>query len=166
MKWYMFAIILFVCIFYVRLRTRRKNLRFLRVQTMSERLWFADQMLAYYGCSRKGVVLFALRRLERLFRTPLTYLNGEVELLSLFESGYGKTLRFRFRKRFVDIVPDYGNPLQIVSNDYELANEDVEVYGHKFKPHEHLTVAEYVRFIVEYDRLMYQNEKVRITNLL
>ena len=174
MKWCVLAFVL-VC-FFVRRRTltRRKIMRRLWLDTIDERLWFANQFSVYYVNYRKSVVLYALRRLSWIFQMPLTTIDGSKELLSLFEVYKARQTKSRQLISRITPQPDPTNPLQIISDDYsdawdyfESAKKNSRAEVPVLTPlREHATVADYVRFIVEYDTMQRQVDRLRVTSIL
>ena len=159
------------CLFCVRTPGRRKIMRCLWLNTMDERLWFTNQFLVYYKSYRKSVVLLALRRLSRIFKIPLTAIEGSTELVSLFEQY--KARQTRLQRMLSRITPqsDSANPLQIITQDYSDAEDDFENARKSSQADvpgltplgEHATVADYVRFMVEYDTMWQRVDRLRVT---
>ena len=149
-------------------------MRRLWLNTKEERLWFAGQFSTYYMAYRKSVALFALRRLSRIFKIPLTLIDGSMELLSLFEVYKVKQSRLRRMLSRLTPQPDPTNPLQIITQDFSDAEDDFESVrksSQKDIPlltplNEHSTVSDYVRFIVEYDTMWQQVDHLRVTTAL
>ena len=174
MKWWALAIVLF-CLFWIaKMPTRRRIMRQLWLNTKDERLWFASQFSTYYKSYRKSVVLFALRRLSRTFKVPLTMIDGAMELRSLFEVYKAKQTRLRRMLSRLTPQPDPTNPLQIITQDFSDAEDDFESArksSQKDIPlltplNEHSTVSDYVRFIVEYDTMWQRVDHLRVTTAL
>ena len=174
MKWWALAIVIF-CLFWIaKMPTRRRIMRQLWLNTKDERLWFASQFSSYYKSYRKSVVLFALRRLSRTFKMPLTMIDGAMELRSLFEVYKAKQTRLRRMLSRLTPQPDPTNPLQITTQDFSDAEDDFESArksSQKDIPlltplNEHSTVSDYVRFIVEYDTMWQRVDHLRVTTAL
>jgi len=174
MKWWTLAIVL-LCLFWIAKKpTRRKIMHRLWLNTIDEKLWFANQFSVYYRTYRKSVVLYALRRLSQIFKMPLTMIDGAMELRSLFEVYKAKQTRLRRMLSRLTPQPDPTNPLQIITQDFSDAEDDFESArksSEKDIPmltplNEHSTVSDYVRFIVEYDTMWQQVDHLRVTTAL
>ena len=173
MKWWILPFVL-VCVCCVCKPTRRKIMRRLWLNTKEDRLWFANQFSTYYRTYRKSVVLFALRRLSRIFKVPLSMIDGSKTLLALYETY--KTRQSRLRRILSRLTPQphTTDPLQIITQDYSDAQDDFEntrTSSQSDVPtltplQEQSTVADYVRFIVEYDMMWYQVDRLRVTSAL
>ena len=174
MKWWALALVLFCLLWAANTPTRRKIMRRLWLNTKEERLWFAGQFSTYYVAYHKSVALFALRRLSRIFKIPLTMIDGSMELLSLFEVYKAKQSRLRRMVSRLTPQPDPTNPLQIITQDFSDAEDDFESARKSsqkdiplFTPlNEHSTVSDYVRFIVEYDTMWQEVDHLRVTTAL
>jgi len=174
MKWWALALVLFCLLWAANTPTKRKIMRRLWLNTKEERLWFAGQFSAYYVAYHKSVALFALRRLSRIFKMPLTMIDGSMELLSLFEVYKAKQSRLRRMLSRLTPQPDPTNPLQIITQDFSDAEDDFESARKSSKKdiplltplNEHSTVSDYVRFIVEYDTMWQQVDHLRVTTAL
>lgn len=174
MKWWALAIVLFCLCWIAKLPTRRRIMRRLWLNTKDERLWFANQFSTYYRSYRKSVVLYALIRLSRIFKVPLTMIDGSKNLLALFEMY--KIRQSRLRRILSRLIPqpDPTNPLQMIMQDYSDAEDDSKSARKcsqsdvpKLTPlQEQSTVADYVRFIVEYDTMCRQLDRLRVTSSL
>ena len=174
MKWWALALVLF-CLFWIaKMPTRRRIMRQLWLNTKDERLWFANQFSIHYRTYHKSVTLFELRRLSRIFKIPLTMIDGSMELLSLFEVYKAKQSILRRMLSRLTPQPDPTNPLQIITQDFSDAEDDFESArksSQKDIPlltplNEHSTVSDYVRFIVEYDTMWQQVDNLRVTTAL
>jgi hypothetical protein len=149
-------------------------MRRLWLNTKEERLWFAGQFSTYYVAYRKSVALFALRRLSRIFKIPLTMIDGSMELLSLFEVYKARQSRLRRMLSRLTPQPDPTNPLQIIMQDFSEAEDDFESARKSSQKNiplltplnEHSTVSVYVRFIAEYDTMWQQVDRLRVTTAL
>ena len=149
-------------------------MRRLWLNTKDERLWFASQFSTYYKSYRKSVVLYALRRLSRIFKIPLTMIDGSKELLALFEQYKMRQSKLRRILSRLTPQPDPTNPLQIITQDYSDAEDDFESARKSTQTdipmltplNEHSTVSDYVRFIVEYDTMWQQVDHLRVTTAL
>ena len=149
-------------------------MRQLWLNTKDERLWFASQFSTYYKSYRRSVVLYALSRLSRIFKMPLTMIDGSKELLALFEQY--KMRQSKLRRILSRLIPqpDPTNPLQIITQDYSDAEDDFESARKSSQSdvpeltplQEQSTVADYVRFIVEYDTMCRQVDRLRVTSAL
>lgn len=80
MKWWALALVLFFLLWAANTPTKRKIMRRLWLNKKEERLWFANQFSTHYVAYHKSVALFALRRLSRIFKIPLTMIDGTMEL--------------------------------------------------------------------------------------
>lgn len=137
-----------------------------------ERNWFSVQFVTYYATCQKSVVLYAIKRLEFLFRMPFNSFDGKKELLALVDV-YKKSNR---RHWLPCILPTelHRNPLQIILDDYSCAEDDLTSVKSamstdilNIRPFcEHSTVSDYVRFIVEYDTWAQQTDRLRVTSFL
>ena len=175
MKWWVLILALaLVCIFCVTTPTRRKIMHRLWLNATDDRLWFANQFSTYYRTYRKSVVLYALRRLSRIFKVPLTTIDGSKKLLALFDMYKTRQSRLRRMLSLLTPQPDPTNPWQMIMQDYSDAEDDFESARKssqsdipKLTPlHEQSTVADYVRFIDEYDTMWRQVDRLRITSAL
>lgn len=174
MKWCVLAFVL-VCVFWVfKTPNRRKTMRCLWLNTIDERLWFASQYSVYYRSHRKSVVLYALKRLSGIFQMPLTEFDGSKELLKLFELYKVRQPKLHRLIARITPQPDPTSPLQIISDDYSTACDDFEMVKKNSQAEfpdltplqEHATVADYVRFVVEYDAMRCQVDRLRVTSIL
>lgn len=137
-----------------------------------ERDWFASQFALHYAALRKSVVLYALKRLAKIFKTSLASLEGGIELVVLHET-YLCTRKWNWRS-FLLPTEINGDPLQIIANDFSYAKEDYlavsengQVPMQPLVPlHDHSTVVEYVRFIAAYDAMCWNSDRLRITSVL
>ena len=174
MKWWAFALIFFCLLWGANTTSRRKIMRRLWLNTKEERIWFANQVSIYYGSYHKSVTLFALRRLSRIFKVPLTMIDGSMELLSLYEVYKAKQSRLRRILSRLTPQPDPTNPLQKISEDFSDAEDDFESARKSSQNdilmltplEEHSKVSDYVRFIVEYDTMWQQVDNLRVTTAL
>lgn len=145
---------------------------FIWFRDQTERDWFAAQYSLHYATLRKSVVLYALKRLERIFKMPMSSLEGNVELVALYET-YLRAGKRNWRSFFfpTEII---GNPLQIITDDCSYGEEDYLVATENGKTpipslasvHEDSTVADYVRFITDYDTMCRNCNHLRITSAL
>ena len=144
-----------------------KLFRAIWFQDEKERSWLALQVATYYSDYRKSVysdyrksvVLYALKRLGLIFRISFTSLDGNVELRALADHYE----QFNKRHWFSFLLPEelHRNPLQIVSEDHECAEDDYASARESSQSDiptviplsEHATVSDYVQFIVEYDKM-------------
>ena len=174
MKWWALVFGLFCLLWAANTPTKRKVMRRLWLNTKEERLWFAGQFSTYYVAYRKSVALFALRRLSRIFKIPLTMIDGSMELLSLFEVYKARQSRLRRMLSRLTPQPDPTNPLQIITQDFSDAEDDFESARKSSQKNiplltplnEHSTVSDYVRFIAEYDTMWQQVDRLRVTTAL
>ena len=99
-----------------------KLFRAIWFQDEEERNWLALQVATYYSVYRKSVVLYALKRLGLIFRISFTSLDANVELRALADHYE----QFNKRHWFSFLLPEelHRNPLQIVSEDHECAQDD------------------------------------------
>ena len=174
MKWWTLAIVL-LCLFWIaKMPTRRRIMRQLWLNTKDERLWFANQFSIHYRTYHKSVTLFALRRLSRTFKMPLTMIDGAMELRAVFEVYKAKQSRLRRMLSRLTPQPDPTNPLQIIMQDFSDAEDDFESARKSSQKdillltplNEHSTVSDYVRFIVEYDTMWQRVDHLRVTTAL
>ena len=174
MKWWTLAIVL-LCLFWIaKMPTRRRIMRQLWLNTKDERLWFANQFSIHYRTYHKSATLFALRRLSWTFKMPLTMIDGAMELRALFEVYKAKQSRLRRMLSRLTPQPDPTNPLQILMQDFSDAEDDFEIARKSSQSdvpeltplREQSTVADYVRFIVEYDTMCRQVDRLRVTSAL
>ena len=174
MKWCAVGFVLFCMFWIANAPNRRRIMRRLWLNTKEERLWFAGQFSTYYVAYHKSVALFALRRLSRIFKMPLTMIDGAMELRSLFEVYKAKQSRLRRMLSRLTPQPDPTNPLQIITQDFSDAEDDFESARKSSQKdillltplNEHSTVSDYVRFIVEYDTMWQQVDNLRVTTAL
>jgi len=141
-------------------------------QDEEERSWLAIQVATYYSVYRKSVVLYALKRLGLIFRISFTALGGNVELRALADHYE----QFNKRHWFSFLLPGelHRNPLQIVADDYSCAEDDYASAKKSSQPdipaviplNEHATVSDYVKFIVEYDKMCCITDHLRVTAML
>ena len=149
-----------------------KLLRSIWFRSQVERDWFAAQFALHYAAFRKSVVLYALNRLARIFKMPMTSLEGGIELVMLYEVYLHEGKR-NWRSFFLPTEIN-GNPLQIITDDCSYAEDDylgVSKNGQTSIPSlvslsEHSTVADYVRFITDYDTMCRNYNHSRITSAL
>ena len=171
MKWWALAFAFPFVFWALRAPARRKIMRRLWLNTIDERQWFANQFSVYYRTYRKSVVLYALRRLSRIFKMPLTMMEGSKELLALCELCKARQSKTRRLLARITPQPDLANPLQIVTQDFSDAEDDFESVRKSPQKDismltplkEHSTVSDYVRFIVEYDTMWQQADRLRVT---
>ena len=125
MKWWILPFVL-VCVCCACKPTRRKIMRRLWLNTKDDRLWFTNQFSTYYRTYRKSVVLFALRRLSRIFKVPLSMIDGSKKLLVLYE--IYKTRQSRLRRILSRLTPQphTTDPLQMITQDYSDAEDDFD----------------------------------------
>lgn len=151
---------------------RSKFFHLIWFRDQTERDWFAAQFVLHYATLRKSVVLYALKRLERIFKMPMNSLEGNVELVALYEA-YLHAGKRNWRSFFLPTEIN-GNPLQIITNDCSYGEEDYLVAKDNGKTptpsltslHEHSTVADYVRFISDYDTMCRNCNHLRITSVI
>ena len=137
-----------------------------------DRSWLAVQFATYYATCRKSVVLYALKRLELIFRMPFASFDGDIELLMLYEN-YNK-LNKRHWLSFLLPEEFHRNPLQIISDDFSCAEDDFQRAKKSSQADipmvtplkEHSTVSDYVWFIVEYDTMCLKTDHLRVTSRL
>ena len=137
-----------------------------------DRSWLAVQFATHYATCRKSVVLYALKRLELIFRMPFTSFDGDIELLALHENY--KKLNKRHWLSFLLPEEFHRNPLQIISDDFSCAEDDSQRARKMSQAdismgtplNEHSTVSDYVRFIVEYDTMCLKTDRLRVTSRL
>ena len=139
-----------------------------------ERNWFAIQYSLYYASSRKSVVLYALRRLSLIFKMPLIKMNGNRKLVSIYDDT--KSLSGSRKNYLSFLVPQglHRNPLQLIVDDYSCAEDDCSGFcgdltncsENSMSLREESTVAEYVRFVVEYDEELTRTDHLRVTTSL
>lgn len=111
---------------------------------------------------------------QALFIVPLTMVDGSNKLLDFFEMY--KIRQSRLRRILSRLTPqlDPANPLQMIIQDYSDAEDDFESVRKssqsdvpKLTPlQEQSTVSDYVRFIVEYDTMCRQIDRLRVTSVL
>ena len=132
-------------------------------KSTEERLWFSEQYAAYYREFRKSVVLYSLRRLSLIFRTPLDTLNGHAELLELADR-----VKLPRWQRWFSVVPVFPtNPLQVIVDDCTCAEETLATGDKALTPiREHSNVADYVRFIAEFDVEAKRTDNLRVAAFL
>ena len=138
-----------------------KLFRAIWFQDEEERNWLAIQVATYYSVYRKSVVLYALKRLGLIFRISFTSLDANVELRALADH----------YEQFKEL---HRNPLQIVSDDHECAEDDYASARKSSQSDiptliplsEHATVSDYVQFIVEYDKMCRITDRLRVTAML
>lgn len=174
MKWWVLVVFVLACLFCASTPTRRKIMHRLWLKRKDDRLWFANQFSTYYRSYSKSVVLYALIRLSRIFKVPLTMVDGSKKLLTLFEMH--KIRQSRLRRILSRLIPqpDPTNPLQMIMQDYSDAEDDFEIARKSSQSdipeltplQEQSTVADYVRFIVEYDTMCRQVDRLRVTSAL
>lgn len=151
---------------------RVKLLRSIWFRSQVERDWFGVQFALHYAAFRKSVVLYALNRLARIFKTPMISLEGERELVVLYEA-YLQDRKRNWRSFFLPTEIN-GDPLQTITDDCSYAEDDYLVAsGNGLTPiqplvslQEHSTVADYVRFIIDYDTMCRNSSHSRITSAL
>ena len=154
----------------MKMRVKIFCLIWFRDQT--ERDWFSAQYALHYATFRKSVVLYALKRLERIFKMPMTSLEGGIELVVLYEVYLHEGKR-NWRSFFLPTEIN-GDPLQTITDDCSYAEDDYLVAsGNGLTPiqplvslQEHSTVADYVRFIIDYDTMCRNSSHSRITSAL
>ena len=149
-----------------------KMLRAIWFKSMEERYWFSNQLVTYYAICQKAVVLYALKRLEFVFRMPFTSFDGDSKLVALFDT-YKETNKQHWLSCLLP-TELHRNPLQIIADDYSCAVDDFErgrtavsTGQLQLTPLcEHSTVADYVRLIVKYDDFARQTDHLRVTSFL
>ena len=154
------------------MKKRVKIFRSIWFMNQVERDWFAAQFVLHYATFRKSVVLYALKRLGKIFKMPMTSLEGGVELVVLYES-YLHAGKRNWRSFFLPTEIN-GNPLQAITNDCSYGEEDYLVASEDGKTptpplaslREHSTVADYVRFIADYDTMCRNCNHLRITSVI
>jgi len=174
MKWWVLLAFVLICLFWASTPNRRKIMRRLWLETEDDRLWFANQFSTYYKAYRKSVVLYALMRLSRIFKMPLTMIDGSQKLLALFEMYKSRQSRLRRILSRMLPQPDPRNPLQMILQDYSDAEDDFEIARKSLQVdvpeltplQEHATVADYVQFISEYDTISRHVDRLRVTSAL
>lgn len=137
-----------------------------------DRSWLTIQLATYYTTYQKSVVLYALKRLELIFRMPFTSFDGDIKLLALYEDY--KEHNKRHWLSFLLPEEFHRNPLQIISDDLSCAEDDFQSARKSSQTdipmvtslNEHSTVSDYVRFIVEYDAMCLKTERLRVTSKL
>lgn len=147
-------------------------LRAIWFKDKEERDWFSVQFVMYYASYQKSIVLYAIKRLELLFRMPFNSFDGKKKLVTLFDD-YEKSNR---RHWLSCILPTelHRNPLQTILDDYSCAEDDFKNAKNvtsrgplNLTPFcAHSTVSDYVRFIVEYDAWAQQTDHLRIPSFL
>lgn len=129
-----------------------------------ERHLFKAQYSLHYSAYPRSVVLFALRRLSSIFRSPLTTLDGDLHLRALFDSvrAQGQS-RFMKAIEFLTPVEVHWNPMQTTIDDLSLA-EDVceECFCDLPRNVCEWTVADYVGFIAEFDSRVWNIDRLRV----
>ena len=132
-------------------------------KSTGERFWFSEQYAAYYREFRKSVVLYSLRRLSLIFKASLNSLNGHTDLLEIADQV--KPPRW---KRWFSVAPVFPtNPLQLIMDDCTCAEETLAKGGEALTPlREHSNVADYVRFIAEFDIEAKHTDNLRVTAFL
>lgn len=151
---------------------RDRFFRLIWFRDQTERDWFCAQYASHYAPFRKSVVLYAIKRLERIFKMPMTSLEGSIELVILYEA-YLRVGKWDWRS-FLLPTEINGNPLQIIANDLSYAEDDYRVASEDGKTptpplaslREHSTVADYVRFIADYDTMCWNCNRLRITSVI
>ncbi len=174
MRWFVLVAFVFTCLFWASMPNRRKIMHRLWLKTNDDRLWFANQFSTYYKAYRKSVVLYALMRLSRIFKVPLTMVDGSKQLHTLFEMYNARQSRLRRMLSRLIPQPDPANPLQIIMQDYSDAEDDFEIARKSLQSEvpeltplqEQATVADYVQFIVEYDTMSRRVDQLRVTSAL
>lgn len=152
-----------------------KNIKLLRAiwfKNGEERDWFSAQFVTYYMSYQKSIVLYAIKRLESLFKMPFDSFDGKKELITLFDL-YKKSNK-RHWLSFILPTELHRNPLQTILDDYSCAEDDFKSAGEvtsaglfTLTPFcEHSSVSDYVRFIVEYDTWAQRTDHLRIPSLL
>lgn len=156
-------------------RASMKRVKFLRsvwFRNQAERDWFAAQLAMHYESFRKSVVLYALNRLVRIFKMPMTSLEGGIQLVVLYDA-YLQAGKRGWRS-FLLPTEINGNPLQTITDDCSYAEDDYRTATENGRTpipplvslREHATVADYVRFIVDYDAICRNCYHSRITSAL
>lgn len=133
-----------------------------------ERHLFKAQYSLHYSAYHRSVVLFALRRLSSIFRSPLTALDGDLHLRALFDSVRAqRQSRFMKAIEFLTPVEAHWNPMQIAVDDLSLA-EDVceECFRDLPRDANEWTVADYVGFIAEFDSRVWILDRLRVLTYL
>lgn len=149
-----------------------KLLRSIWFRSQVERDWFAAQFALHYAAFRKSVVLYALNRLARIFKTPMTSLEGERELVVLYDA-YLQNRKRNWRSFFLPTEIN-GDPLQTITDDCSYAEDDYLVASENgltsipplVSLQEHSIVADYVQFIIDYDTMCRNCNRLRVTSFL
>ncbi len=137
----------------------------------SERKWFRVQYEMFYSRYQRIVALYALKRLSMIFKCTFDELTADRKLLSLWER---YKCKYKIRTWLISIfpVPCPSNPLQMVMDDFSCAETDfscvpaIQRQSEEIKLtslHDDATVADYVRFIHEYDTLSRNVDRLRVT---
>jgi hypothetical protein len=129
-----------------------------------ERHWFKAQYSLHYSAYHRAVVLFALRRLSSIFKSPLTTLDGGLCLRALFDSvrAQGQS-RFMKAIEFLTPVEVHWNPMQTIVDDLSEAEDACEdCFRDLPRDANEWTVADYVGFIAEFDKRVWNLDRLRV----
>ena len=150
-----------------------KLFRAMWLRNSVERSWFATQYALYYVSCRKSVALYALRRLSLIYKMPLTIMDGNQRLVAIYADS---ELSFGRRSCLSFLLPMElrRNPLRLIVDDYSCAEDYRRGLNRDWKDcavdamslREDSTVADYVRFIVEYDKALMRTDHLRVTTFL
>ena len=144
--------------------THMKFFQMMWFRSDDERHWFKAQHSLHYSASTRSVVLFALRRLSSIFRSPMMDLDGGLCLRALFDSvrAQGQS-RFMKAIEFLTPVEVHWNPMRTTVDDLSVAEDACEdCFRDLPRNVNEWTVADYVGFIAEFDKRVRNLDRLRV----